>query len=102
MKYDNSIINGPDVELINLEWPFQPLKEGHCMIACKEVPGCTGIFMVYGNGDELRSCHLFNITQPQGIFINGTPATTPHVEPWLQFYNDGYFSMDTSVFISCK
>ena len=73
------------------------------MMACNDVSDCTGIFLVYDNGDDIGSCHLLNITRPQNIFVNETPGSAPTVDPWLQFYFDGVLpDKRTSVFICCK
>ncbi len=100
-KYENSLINGPVVELINIEWPFPPKRPIHCLMVCNEVPDCTGIFMAHGNGGYIASCHLLNITV-YNIQVNETKTTAPTDDPWLKFYNDGLYAMPTSVFIRSK
>ncbi len=73
------------------------------MKACNQVSGCTGIFMVYENDDELRSCHLLNITQQEAIFVTETPSSAPTEDPWSKFYTDGVLpGMKTAVFIGSK
>ncbi len=71
-------------------------------MACNEVSGCTGIFMVYGNGHEFESCYLLNITRLQNIFVNETPSGPPAMDPWLQFYNNGDLDFTTAVLIRCE